>query len=207
VSAPPAALAIRPAAPADVGEMGVLLAEAFCGDPVAAYLFPDAAARASGLRRFFALQLRHSYLPRGEAWVASVPGNRGLRGAALWSRPDVAPLRVADIAFLLQLAGIFTTHLPAARRLGRMLALHHPRRPHWYLGTIGVEPAWHRRGVGSALVGPVLARCDADNLPAYLECSREENVAFYARHGFACSGEVRLPGGPPLWLMWRVPRR
>ena len=62
-------------------------------------------------------------------------------------------------------------------------------------------------GEEAASFGPVLARCDADNLPAYLECSREENVAFYARHGFACSGEVRLPGGPPLWLMWRVPRR
>jgi len=53
----------------------------------------------------------------------------------------------------------------------------------------------------------VLGRVDREGMPAYLETSKERNIAFYARHGFAVTGEVSAPaGGPTLWLMWREPR-
>jgi GNAT superfamily N-acetyltransferase len=178
-----------------------MLGRAFCDDPIAAYIFPEPHGREERLRRFFALQLRHNYLARGE--VYTVDGNSA---AALWMPPSPPAARLVDalahVPLLLLLAGRFL----ATRRLSLLLASHHPKARHYYLGTIGADPARQGRGLGSALLSPVLARCDTRQLPAYLECSKRENVAFYGRHGFVVTGEVAAPdGGPPLWLMWREP--
>ncbi len=53
---------------------------------------------------------------------------------------------------------------------------------------------------------PMLQRCDDEGVGAYLESSKERNVAFYGRHGFRVTRELRFPRGPRLWLMWRDPR-
>jgi len=72
--------------------------------------------------------------------------------------------------------------------------------------VLGTDPASQGRGIGSALLAPVLETCDRDGVGAYLESSKERNLAFYARHGFRMTGEVDLPRGPRVWLMWRDPR-
>ena len=51
----------------------------------------------------------------------------------------------------------------------------------------------------------MLAQCDRDGTPAYLETARERNVAFYERHGFHVREQLTLSSGPPVWLMWRDP--
>lgn len=83
----------------------------------------------------------------------------------------------------------------------------HPREPHWYLGVLGTRTALQGKGIGSALLGPVLERCDVEGVPAYLESSKHSNIAFYNRQGFEVTGEIPLPfGGPVIWPMWRDPR-
>jgi ribosomal protein S18 acetylase RimI-like enzyme len=90
--------------------------------------------------------------------------------------------------------------------LERMEAQHPHDRSHWYLCILGTEPAAQGQGLGSALLAQVLARVDADGLPAYLESSSERNLALYGRHGFEVTSEVAIPGGPRIWPMWREPR-
>ena len=52
-----------------------------------------------------------------------------------------------------------------------------------------------------------LRKCDDDILPAYLENSKRDNLAFYRGHGFEVVDEIRFAtGAPPVWLMWRPPR-
>ena len=84
----------------------------------------------------------------------------------------------------------------------------HPSSPeHLYLATLGVRPPDQGRGLGSLLLAPGLELCDSNGLPAYLEASKEDNVPFYARHGFRVRREIKLPRGPTMYAMWREPRR
>ncbi len=46
------------------------------------------------------------------------------------------------------------------------------------------------KGVGGALMRPVLEHCDAEGIPCYLESSKERNLPFYRRHGFEVVEEL-----------------
>jgi ribosomal protein S18 acetylase RimI-like enzyme len=78
---------------------------------------------------------------------------------------------------------------------------------HWYLPAIGVDPAYQGRGIGGALLRPMLTRADRENRPCYLETFRERNTAFYRRYGFvSLTAEVHAESGLPFWGMRRDPR-
>jgi GNAT superfamily N-acetyltransferase len=83
---------------------------------------------------------------------------------------------------------------------------HHPKSPaHWYLHYLGVEPRRQGRGLGGALLRPVLGSCDSERVPAHLEASTDRNRRLYERHGFALTEVFEMPGrgGPPIREMWR----
>ena len=72
------------------------------------------------------------------------------------------------------------------------LASLHPPEPHWYLGTLGVEPRQQGHGIGRALLADWLAEVDREPSSAYLETDRPESVAFYERAGFVAVGEMEI---------------
>lgn len=129
-------------------------------------------------------------------------------GAALWAppglwRPSWSRL-LREAPPMARLTGVGG----ARRGVGLLRATEksHPKAPHWYLAVLGTHPDHQGRGVASALMGPVLERCDLDGTGAYLESSNPANLAFYEGHGFRVTGEVRTAASPPLALMWRDPR-
>jgi ribosomal protein S18 acetylase RimI-like enzyme len=195
---------LRRATADDHDAVARVLARAFDRDPVANYML-----RHEGLERAFGTFFRHAVLPHREAWLASADGADGVDGVALWTPPgkwSTSSLR------LLAMGPALLAAVGAKRALARALAAQrvqdrHPKKPHWYLFTIGVDPDKQGRGVGSALLRGVLERCDAERSPAYLEASTESNARLYERHGFAVTEEMRMaPDAPPIWLMWREPR-
>ena len=131
-------------------------------------------------------------------------------GAALWRPPPghFPRSRAERLRSIPALAGI--SGLARFSRIWRLMArtaAEHPCEPHWYLSLLAVEQARQRDGVGSALMAHVLARVDADHLPAYVENSKARNLEFYERHGFRTFKRLEFaPGGPHLWLMWREAR-
>ena len=97
-------------------------------------------------------------------------------------------------------------HRRAAAALLREVERRHPADDHWYLALLATDPTRQGRGLGTALLGPILGRCDAEGQPAYTETQKEGNVAWYARSGFALIDEVHVRGAPTIWRLWRDPK-
>ena len=181
--------------------MASALARAFFDDPVASFIFDQIDERAHVLRSFFALQLRHAYLPRGEVYTTDEQV-----AAALWIPPGARKLSLLHAVAHLKLIPMLGERLALTREIARLLGSLHPEQRHYYLGTIGTDPKEQGRGIGSRLVRPVLDRCDRTGTLAYLECSSEAHLGFYRSHGFEVTDSLGLPaGGPTLWLMRREP--
>ena len=195
---------IRKMTAAEIGPVARALAQAFYDDPHFRWIVRDDAKRMHRLERGFATFVGRVWLPHDESYT-----HERLIGAALWMPPDTWHLSV--FAQLRLLPAVVSDLRGDSLRLLRVLTFiekKHPRERHWYLPAIGVATAWQGRGFGAALLRPVLERCDADGTPAYLEASTVRNRALYERNGFEVVEECSYADdGPPIWRMWREPRR
>jgi ribosomal protein S18 acetylase RimI-like enzyme len=193
---------VRRAVVADVPAMAAQLARTFDDDPVIGHIFRNDARRPAGLTAYFTTQMQSDYLRFGGCYTTE-----GYQGSAIWA-PAGKPLLtgMAGVLTMFRVLPYVAPHLVTTLRLLNLIESMHPHQPHWYLATLGTAVEEQGKGIGSALMRPVLDHCDAEGLPAYLESSKERNVPFYRRHGFEVVKEVPLPGGgPKIWTMWREP--
>jgi ribosomal protein S18 acetylase RimI-like enzyme len=198
IGAPPA---VRRATRDDVPAVSAALARAFLDDPVMEWFFPDERRRSDHIEALFRLRVA-GLLKQDEVYTTE-----DRSGAAVWAQPDRWEMPPFEgLAFVARLFPMVRTRLPLLARGWTRIDRAHPKEPHWYLAILGTEPAARGRGAGSAMLQPVLEDCDRNEVAAYLESSKEENLAFYARHGFRVTDEITLPEGPPIWPMWRDPR-
>jgi ribosomal protein S18 acetylase RimI-like enzyme len=192
---------VRKAQPADFPALARVLARAFHDDPLTAWLYPRERSRERHARRSFLVSL-HRLRPQNELYTTD-----DRSGAALWALPGQWR---EDFRQTVRMVPLLPPLLPRLGRTMRAMArieAAHPLELHYYLSVLGTDPPRQGEGIASALLRPVLERCDAERMPAYLETSTERNVAFYAAHGFVERRRLDLPGGaPPLWLLWRDPQ-
>ena len=184
---------VREASAADHPALTDALVDAFFQDPVTRWSAPHDASRKKMLQIFFATYLKTKQAYDG-VWC-----DEELTGAALWFPPgqtknslrEDLPMAPAMLQRRLLLRAPMVIY-----GLQRTEALHPEKPDHFYLAALGVATAGQGKGIGSALMQPVLDICDRDGVPAYLEASKFENVAYYTRHGFRLTGEATLPRGP-----------
>jgi ribosomal protein S18 acetylase RimI-like enzyme len=196
-------LAVRRVTAEDVSRLSDVLARAFDEDPPMRWFLPDADQRIRRARLLFEVMLRRLHLTRDVCFTTD-----DVRGGALWVPPGSRGLTLGQQMRLLPaMMRVFGIGMGRAQRGLAVMDAGHPRKPHYYLDTLGVEPGWQRHGLGSALMQPMLARCDEERMPAYLNAGSPRSRDLYLRHGFAVTEEFRLPeDGPPLWRMWREPQ-
>jgi GNAT superfamily N-acetyltransferase len=189
-----------------------ILGKAFQHDPLFQHFTDADNDRSDHLRqrrRQSALQwLGKMILNYAYAHGAIYTTTEAIEGVAVWIPPHQFPLN----EFRLLQAGSYA--LPFRLRLSRLLqsiplffqieACHKTwmSQPHWYLMMLGVDPDRQNCGIGSALLQPVLAQADRDNLPCYLETSTAEAVRFYQRQGFEVVETINsTPTNICVWAM------
>jgi len=184
------------------------LGRAFYDDPLFGYFVPNLLHQTKGLLGFMNGAVKDA-APFGEVWVAHADGK--VAASAVWLPPGAYP-RSAQREVMTNIRAV-----PAFARAGgrvrdslKLLAAVDKAHkdiggPHFYLGVLGTDPLYQRTGAGSAVIAPVLQRCDEQGLPAYLETQKEENLAYYARHRFQVVRKLELAPCPPVWTLLRDP--
>ena len=204
MSSAPAAALQASAAPGSVVPLGashahaapLVLASAFLDDPVLGrHLFRQDAFKASGAALFFAHLLHaQGFAAAGVSHVHEGAGG-AVQGCALWQAPGAPqglPLP-AMLRMLLIAPSVFGFGgVLRALRTGAAVDAAHPHTRHYYLAFLGVLPSAQGKGIGAALLRPVLARADAEGVPCYLENSNAANLPFYSRAGFRVVREVTV---------------
>jgi len=192
---------IRKATEADRATCIGILTRAFDDDPAMNWLVRQDEKRGTAFDLLFQTAFDKLTFPFGEVYVTEDGG-----GAALWCPPGTWKLSLAKQLSLLPayLKVCRLSRMPVV--LPRIQAVQnlHPPFPHFYLFALGVMPSSQGRGLGSALLRHVLAKCDEQRLPAYLEASTAKSRDLYMRHGFRVIREFLLDkDGPLLWFMLR----
>jgi GNAT superfamily N-acetyltransferase len=193
---------IREANVHDVPSMADVLARAFADGPVTIWHVPDTGRRTEVMREFFAVGLEHVFLRQGVVYTT----HGETVGCCIWLPPGAEAIRDEETAFFDQACERIFRDFPRSFQLFEIMEQIHPTEPRFYLPFVGVDPTQQGRGIGAALVAPILEECDHDGIVAYLEAD-DRSRPFHERNGFEVIRDVRLPDGPSLWPMERPPRQ
>lgn len=166
------------------------LVAAFTDDPLYRWLYPDPTARADSLWYMFGLLLAAGH--ESGAVHADATGS----AVAVWTPPGVALLdRTGEQALVAGLRPRVGSRAALAAA-GTVAPMGTPQ-PSWTLHCVAVHPAAQGRGLGAALLAPVLEGSDAAGLRVYLDSSNARNQAFFGRLGFEAVAEAPVGGGGP----------
>jgi GNAT superfamily N-acetyltransferase len=165
----------------EVPEAVDVLARTFVDDPFVNWVVRQDARHDEAMHRFFRVCLLLLTMPHGEVWTT-----HDLSGTAMWTPPGAFKVGPGEqVRFLWQAVQAWgVARIPTRLSAFNEIERHHPKEPHFYLFFVGVDPDRQGEGIGSQLIVPILDRCDAEGLPAYLEATRQDLVPYYARFGY-----------------------
>lgn len=201
---------IRRLQPADVPGAVASASRAFHDDPLFNFFEPNLVRQSKRLPGLMKATIVDT-LPLGETYGAYVDGKA--KAVAAWMPPGTypRPARREAMFYVRALPSMMLVgrRLPPALQLLTTIDKAHPKHEHWYLSLLAVDPELQGRGVGGALLAPLLERADREGLPVYLETQKESNVAWYGRFGFALVETLGLPkvaNAPTMWTLQREPK-
>ena len=170
----------------------------FAADPVARWVWPEAATYLDVMPRF-----AEAFGGGGFARSSVYTTDCG-HAAAMWLPPGVEP----DGEAIDEIMGesVAEERMEEIGAFFEQMDQYHPHEECWYLPLIAADPSQTGRGLGAGLMKHALQICDEQGLPAYLESSNPRNISLYERHGFEVMGEIRTDTSPLMTPMYRATR-
>jgi len=195
-------------------EAEILLGRAFDLDPWVVYLHPPgASSRLNSLRWFMSIIVGYG-VQWGRLWGCFEVKTMKLLGLAVWQSPLETGVSIWRMFRLGAVSAPWKFGISASWRMYKVLdqsESYHIKsmkdQHHWSLYTVGVDPQFQSKGIGTKLIQPILDLADKDQLPCYLDTSNERSIEFFKRNGFeVCEDERNPVYGPRFWTMIRKPK-
>ncbi len=185
----------------DVQKLSGLLARAFHDDPWMSWMFQEPKFRPILAEAWMKVEVQCAR-NMNSSWLSLE--NDTVVAGSIWAPPgkDLHEGNVFRQLWYLVLGanpGRADKLLQGLSKIGEM----HPKEPHYYLNTVGVEPERVGQGHGGDIIRHTLDHVDQQKKPCYLESSSERNIPLYERLGFKIIHEIEIPDGPTMWSMWR----
>jgi len=181
-----------------------MMARAFQDDPYYTYTIPDVDRR-QHLLPWLMERIISFGLHYGKVYTTA-----SNEGAAVWLGPKnpvfhrTGAIRTGLFLLPLKLSRQERDRVQLLEEAEDRLHAQAVKGSHWYLPVLGVDPTRQGRGIGVALLQPVMQMADQENLACFLETNNEKNLSFYEKYGFRVAGQERPdPGGPFVWGMVR----
>jgi len=182
-----------------------VVASAFSDYPMMTHYFPDAKKRGRKLP-WYMERVLNCAVRYGEVFVTD-----DLSGVMFILLPGHTRLKTSEFircGFLFLPVVMGFGNYKKSDECEKFVADTHARlmngRDHYYLWGLAAGPGTQRKGAGSSLVRTLTDRCDAENMPAYLETHDRNNIAYYERFGFELIHTDRIPDhGLEIWCMLR----
>ncbi|MBW2269302.1 MAG: GNAT family N-acetyltransferase [Deltaproteobacteria bacterium] len=178
--------------------IGDIIADGFHDDPVCTWFLNGT----SGIKPFFTMLTRDTYLPRGFG-QRTADGT----GVTLWIPPGESTsigrwTTLKSVVLAARHGGVAA--LQRGPAIDQQLGPRKPKGAYYYLFAIAVRRQHQGEGIGHELMVPTMRRIDEEGASAYIESSNAKNLSFYRRFGFEVTDEVQLaPDGPSMWTLWR----
>jgi len=162
--------------------------------------------RVQRLTRLHELVAGHRGVATGTTWVTDE-----VTAVAAWEPPAGAagvPPLPADVAAAVarEVPRLHGDRWPVVSATEAVVAAARPAAPHWWLAALATRPTARRQGLASAVLAPVLQRCDTEGAPAATEVHTWANVRWLRRFGFVVVETADTADGElPLYVLVREP--
>ena len=193
-----------PLSPIHTNQASTILARAYLNDPAYVELIPNERDRMSMLNTLWSGVVTYC-LGFGEVYATPA-----VEGVACWLSPDHPeasmwgdlPTRMALPRAVMMFSGAERKRFMAALEYMDELRRSLIPSPHWYMWGVGVDPPHRGKGIGGALIAPVLERAAASGTACYLETLNEGNLPLMQEHGFHVVHSGLAPGlNLPIWAL------
>ena len=183
----------------DITAMTATVSAAFMDLPPSQWLIPDPRAREQVFPDYFQLYVELGLL-RGRVYSSN-----GHQAVAIWL-PITTDTHPALPGYNTRLAAITGAHIDRFTTFDTILEECHPATEHDHLAILAVSPALQGQGIGTALLERHHRVLDQRRRRGYLEAASERDAGYYEKRSWHRLGDpFTLPGGPPMWPMWRHP--